>query len=126
VQAAYANAAGDVALSVLADEDEALDIAATRRSGDGEVAVFVVNPRATPQGRRLDLSAVGLPLGPVRVWTLTGPSLEAANSFVEKERVAPVESSLPGCGATFEYVFPPYSLTLLRYMSRVHTAGATP
>jgi alpha-N-arabinofuranosidase len=126
VQATYATGAGDVALSVLADEDEALDIAATRRSGDGEVAVFVVNPQATPQGRRMDLSAVGLPLGPVRVWTLAGPSLDAANSFVEKERVAPVEWSLPGCGATFEYVFPPYSLTLLRYIPRVYTADDTP
>lgn len=127
VQAAYANGAGDVALSVLAEEeDDALDIAATRRSGDGEVAVFVVNTRATPQGRRMDLSALGLPLGPVRVWTLTGPSLDAANSFVEKERVAPVETLLSGCGATFEYVFLPYSLTLLRYLPRIPTVEARP
>jgi alpha-L-arabinofuranosidase len=126
VQAAYANFAGDVALSVLVDVNDALDIAATRRSGDGEVAVFVVNPLDTPQRRYLDLSAMGTPLGPVRVWTLTGPSLDAANSFVEKQRVAPVESLLPDRGASFEYVFPPYALTLLRYLPRAHTAVALP
>jgi hypothetical protein len=74
----------------------------------------------------MDLSAVGMPLGPVRAWTLTGPSLDAANSFVEKERVAPLESLLPEGGAAFEYDFPPYSLTLLRYLPRAHTSGAKP
>jgi hypothetical protein len=69
---------------------------------------------------------MGTPLGPVRVWTLTGPSLDAANSFVEKQRVAPVESLLPDRGASFEYVFPPYALTLLRYLPRAHTAVALP
>ncbi len=126
VQAAYANFAGDVALAVLADEDDPLDVAATRRSGDGEVAVFVVNTRATPQRRRIDVGAAGMPQGPVRAWTLTGPSLDAANSFVEKERVAPVESLLAGCGATFDYVFLPHSLTLLRFLPRAHTSVATP
>jgi alpha-N-arabinofuranosidase len=126
VQAAYANFAGDVALAVLAEEDDALDVAATRRSGDGEVAVFVVNAQDTPQRRRLDLAAVGMPLGPVRAWTLTGPSLEAVNSFVEKERVAPVEALLAGFGASFEYVFPSYSLTLLRYLPRARTAVVAP
>jgi alpha-N-arabinofuranosidase len=125
-QAAYANFAGDAALTVLAGEDDGLDIAATRRSGDGEVAVFVVNPHDQPQQRRMDLSAVGMPLGPVRVWTLTGPSLDAANSFVEKQRVAPVESVLAGCGATFEHVFLPYSLTILRYVPRAHSDVARP
>jgi alpha-N-arabinofuranosidase len=127
VQAVYANFAGDVALSVLAGADDALDVAATRRSGDGEIAVFVVNPLDQPQRRQMDLSAMGMPLGPVRAWTLTGPSLDAANSFVEKQRVAPVESVLPSSGAFFEYVFLPYSLTLLRYLPRDRTrAGARP
>ena len=67
-----------------------------------------------------------MPLGPVRAWTLTGPSLDAVNSFVEKQRVAPVESVLAGCGATFEYVFLPYSLTILRYVPRAHTAVVSP
>ncbi len=123
VQAAYANSAGDIALAVLADEDDALDIAATRRSGDGEVIVFVVNGQDTPQRRCLDVAAVGLPLGPVRAWTLTGPSLDAVNSFEEKQRVAPVESQFVVCGATFEYVFLSYSLTLLRFLPRAHIAS---
>jgi alpha-L-arabinofuranosidase len=126
VQAAYANFAGDVALSVRVNQDEVLDVAATRRSSDGEVALFVVNTVNTPQRRRLDLAAVGLPLGPLRVWTLSGPSLDAANSFVEKQRVAPVESLLADCGPTVEYVFRAYSLTLLRFMPRAHTGVAMP
>ena len=125
VQAAYANFAGDVALTVLVDEDEVLDVAATRRSNDGEVAVFVVNTVQTPQRRRLDLAAVGMPLGPLRVWTLSGPSLDAANGFVEKQRVAPEESLLPDCAVIVEYVFRPYSLTLLRYGMRARSAAVT-
>ncbi|MCC6444878.1 MAG: hypothetical protein IT210_15650 [Armatimonadetes bacterium] len=115
VQKAYANLSGDQALQVEAAAGETLDVSATRRSQDGEIALFAVNDRPLP--RSCAIIPEGIPPGTraVRVWTLTGPSLSAVNSFQEKERVAPTETEFHGQGGSMAYTFPPHSVTILRF-----------
>jgi len=45
---------------------------------------------------------------------LTGPDLEAGNSFENPFHVAPVETKLDRVGKSFPYVVAPYSFTVLR------------
>jgi alpha-N-arabinofuranosidase len=111
VQRAYANLCGDRALRVEVAPGDPLDVAATSSSQDGTVALSVVNYAGGPQARRIDVAGRGL----VDVWTLAGPSLDAVNSFVEKERIAPQESRGAWDGGTFDHTFPAYSVTILRF-----------
>lgn len=115
VQKAYANYAGDQALRMLVETGEVLDVSATRRTTNGEIALFVVNYGSQVEQREIDLTPHGS-AGPVRcrVWTLSGPGLEAVNSFAEKTRVSPLESELETSGGIFTYEFPPFSVTILR------------
>jgi alpha-N-arabinofuranosidase len=113
VMRAYATKAGDQALDVALAPDETLDVSATRRRADGSLALFVVNGGDEAQWRKICLPAVPSRGAEWRGWTLTGPTLDAVNSFEEKDRVAPVEGSLGLASQTLEYEFPPLSLTIL-------------
>lgn len=115
VQKAYANLSGDKALKVHTKEDEVLDVAATRWQGSGEVVLSVVNYLGEAQTREIELSDLGVSGNQVNVWTLSGPSPEAVNSFQEKKRVFPEESQAEVEGGALEYEFPPYSITILRF-----------
>ena len=118
VQKAYATMAGNRALAVKTVEHEALDLVATRQEGSGAVALFVVNGTDAPQRRGLDLTDLGRVAERIEVWTLSGPSLDAANSFIEKERVAPQQWEQYCQGSRLEYTFPPLSLTILGFTQR--------
>jgi alpha-L-arabinofuranosidase len=63
----------------------------------------------------IDVSALGLSGSRYEVWTLTGPSLDAVNSFVEKERVAPREEQRFLPGGAFSHSFPARSVSVLRF-----------
>lgn len=115
VQKAYSNFAGNKALKINTREDEILDISATQRQRDGEVILFIVNYRDESQKRSIDLSDLSLSEHLVNIWTLSGPSLDAVNSFQEKTFVAPKESTLEFKGSVFDYEFPLYSVTILRF-----------
>ena len=112
-QTAYANLAGDAAVRVEADPDEALDLAATRRSADGQVALFAVNVTPRPLRRTIHF-ATGRASGHAQAWSLSGPSLDAVNSFADPDRVSPGESEFAFDGQSLSYEFPPYSITILR------------
>ena len=123
VQRAYANFAGERALKVNTSADEPLDVAATQRAANGEIALFVVNYTGQAERREVDLKpdrslALSTALKPVRfmchAWTLSAPGLDAVNDFVEQKRVAPQETGIDLSGNTFSYEFPPYSVTVLR------------
>jgi alpha-N-arabinofuranosidase len=114
VQRAYATLSGDRALAVQAAPDEALDLSASSQD-DGAVTLFCVNVAAVPQRRRVVVDGAGDLAAQVDVWTLTGPGLDAANSFVEKQRVAPVEATGRQEDGTLTYAFPPFSVTALRF-----------
>jgi alpha-L-arabinofuranosidase len=113
VQKAYANFAGDIALAVESAPGGALDVAATRRSATGETALFVVNTEAQDQTAQIDLSRLGLSESQFELWMLTGPALDAVNSFQEKERVAPREERRALAGSVFEHQFPAHSVSVL-------------
>jgi alpha-N-arabinofuranosidase len=119
LQRAYANFAGDCALQVNTSAGEELDIAATRRTTNGEIALFVVNYTGQAERREVSIKPDRFDK-PVRlqVWTLAAPGLDAVNDFVEKERVAPREVELATNGEPFSYDFPPYSVTILRTDAR--------
>jgi alpha-L-arabinofuranosidase len=117
VQRAYSNYTGERALRVNTSADETLDIVATQRAANGEIALFVVNYTGQAERREVELKPDRF-VKPVRfachVWTLAGPGLDAVNDFVEKERVAPHEAELELSGGPFRYEFAPYSVTVLR------------
>ncbi|MFC1718742.1 alpha-L-arabinofuranosidase C-terminal domain-containing protein [Candidatus Poribacteria bacterium] len=115
IQKAYANMAGDKALKVHTDVDETLDISATQRQGDGEVVLFVVNPSSESQTCRIEFPDLGMSDGLARIWTLSGSSLDSANSFQEKDNVAPEEFVMECSGSVHEQLFPAYSITILRF-----------
>jgi alpha-N-arabinofuranosidase len=111
VQRAYASYTGERALKVNTSADETLDIVATQRAANGEIALFVVNYTGQTERREVDLKPDRFVC---HAWTLIGPGLDAVNDFVEKERVAPQEAELELSGEPFSYGFPPYSVTVLR------------
>jgi alpha-L-arabinofuranosidase len=115
VTRAYANLLGDQALRVECAADDGLDVAATRRQSDGEVALAVVNYGAEAQSRRIALDGLGLTGDTVETWTLAAETLEAVNSFGEPAHVAPVEGALQRQGDRLDYVFAPYAVTILRF-----------
>jgi alpha-L-arabinofuranosidase len=115
VQKAYANLAGDRALKVNMDADETLDISATQRQRDGEIALFVVNFSSEAQTRRIELPDLDMSEGQARIWTLSGSSLSSVNSFQKKDNVAPEEYAMECSGIAHEHQFPAYSITILRF-----------
>lgn len=115
VQKAYANFVGETALRIETEPDDVLNVAATRSERSGEIAVFVVNCGPTAQPCRIEVADRKLSGCPLGVWTLSGSSLEAVNSFQEKERIAPRESRSSVEGEILTHEFPAYSVTVLRF-----------
>jgi alpha-L-arabinofuranosidase len=115
VQRAYANLSGSEALQLQTDPGEPLDLSATRRGPQGEVVLASVNFDIRSHPRRIDLSQLALRKGSCRAWTLTGPALDAVNSFEDKTCVAAREDSLQFRGGTLEYTFLPLSVTILQF-----------
>lgn len=115
VQKAYANLSGDRALITYPAENDPLDISATKRDRDGETALFVVNYLGQAQTRRIDTSDLIISGKLIHIWTLSGNALEVVNSFEEKDNVTPKESIIKFKKSVFEYVFPAYSITILRF-----------
>jgi alpha-N-arabinofuranosidase len=113
VQKAYANLSGDKALKTHIDEDDLLDISATQRGN--EVALFVVNYLGQSQIRNISVSDFNVSDRLAYSWTLSGNSLDAVNSFQDKNHVAPVESMVEFKGNNLEYEFPAYSVTVIRF-----------
>jgi alpha-N-arabinofuranosidase len=115
VQKAYANFAGAIALRIATEGEAALDLSATCHPDSGRVTLFVVNYGPVAERRGIDASALRLSGSQVDVWTLSGPSLDAVNSFQEKQRVASEEKRLELRSHVFEHDFPAYSVSILRF-----------
>jgi alpha-N-arabinofuranosidase len=122
VQKAYANLAGDTALQVTTEPSGSLDVAATRKAQTGEIALFVVNYHSQARRCRVEFAEMSPSTTTLDVWTLSGPSLDAVNSFQEKERIAPTEFRLPLREGALVYEFPACSVTVLRLREAEATA----
>jgi alpha-L-arabinofuranosidase len=53
-----------------------------------------------------------------RVITLTSDSLKDENSFIAPNKISPQYTNISGVDKNFVYVFPRYSLTVLRLKKR--------
>ena len=120
-QQLYATLAGNRPLTVESSlpTDMAPDVSATLSADGHTVVLFAVNDTSSAITRPLDLSAFGPSGQDAAVWTLAdrdhGPQPNATNTFSDPERVAPVRSSPRFGSSRFDYTFPEYSLTVLRW-----------
>jgi len=90
-----------------------LDYSVTKDSKTGALTIKMVNVTDAPQTTAITIDgAAGLaPTG--KAITLSGKPDET-NSLTDPKHLVPVESEVPGVGASFNYTFPPYSVTVLR------------
>ena len=95
-----------------------LDVLATKNSGNGDLAVFVVNrdwKNAIPATLRLqDFSAAA----EAKIDTLASDSMITENSYDHPDAVRPVGSSLTVSGNEMRYVFPKLSVTVITFKRR--------
>jgi alpha-N-arabinofuranosidase len=120
-QQLYAKRAGSHPLRIMSTvpPNVAPDVSATLTSTGDSLTLFAVNDTLADVTRTLDFSAFGNRGQEMTVWTLTDTKrageLDVANSFVDPERVAPVESRIQAPSARLAYRFPALSLTVLRW-----------
>jgi len=90
-----------------------LDYSVTKDSKTGALTIKMVNVTDAPQTTAITIDgAAGLaPTG--KAITLSGKPDET-NSLTDPKHLVPVESEVTGVGASFNYTFPPYSVTVLR------------
>jgi alpha-N-arabinofuranosidase len=120
-QQLYATLAGRRPLRIESETppDAAPDISATLSADGKELTLFAVNDNPDEITRVLDLTTFGAKGQKAAVWTLADRKRagepDVANSFGDPERIVPVRFPFDAPSARFDYRFPPYSLTVLRW-----------
>jgi len=116
VQKLFANNPGDVTVPVqLAAADGAkLFASATRELASGELILKVVNGSDTLAQVTLDFGSTSKVGSKATVFTLTGESGLAENTFAAPKQVYPKASKLKVLAPRFDYTFAAHSLTVLR------------
>lgn len=83
---------------------------------NGDILIKVVN--ISDKNKRIDIEIKGLENLELEekgeVITLTSDSLKDENSFINPNKISPQYTNISGVGRSFEYIFPKYSLTVLR------------
>jgi len=113
-QAMLGNNVGDLNIGVGGLLNTKLFVSANRVKATGEVIIKIVNSEGEPREVQIDLHGMVKPPVSGREIVLTGPDLNAGNSFDKPLNVAPVETKLNKVGNSFTYVVKPYSFTVLR------------
>jgi alpha-N-arabinofuranosidase len=119
-QQLYATRAGNKALKVVSTfpANSLPDVSATLSAKGDAVVLFAVNPTLQPVTRPLDFSAFGDGQKEIEVWTLSDRDKAAepdvTNSFGDPERIKVQASKQMVAANTFDYAFPPLSLTVLQ------------
>ncbi|HVU22820.1 MAG TPA: alpha-L-arabinofuranosidase C-terminal domain-containing protein [Opitutus sp.] len=85
-------------------------------NASGELIVKVVNTAATPLETAITLDGAKT-IGAGKAIVITGEPT-AVNSIAQPTHVAPAEEPLTDAAASFTRVFPPYSVTLLRFPAK--------
>ncbi len=119
VERLYATLAGNRVLVVNAPDGSPVDINATYQGGpESCVTIFIVNASLQAAPCSLDLSGLPILGTEARMWTLTDRSgagePDAANSFREPNRIAPVTSAAAIEGKRLRIGIPALSLVVLR------------
>ncbi|MEN6337092.1 MAG: alpha-L-arabinofuranosidase C-terminal domain-containing protein [Phycisphaerales bacterium] len=127
VQQLFSLNRGDVVLPVEVSGQESptskqpgLYVTSSRDDKSGDIILKVVN--SAPQATAAKLKIEG-GLRPTRgsATVLTGQNLTDENTLAEPKKLAPVKNSLKAVGASFDYTFQPYSLTVLRLRTRMNS-----
>jgi alpha-N-arabinofuranosidase len=131
-QQLYATFAGDRPLKIESTlpADTAPDLSATLSPEGDAVILFAVNSSLTAVSRPLDFSAFAADEAKgrvVEVWTLgdtrNAGEPDVINSFVEPTRVISTRSTIAPSSPKFDYIFPPLSLSVLRWRVRTERTG---
>ena len=116
-QLMLANNTGDINLGVAGLETLVTNkvfVNATMVKSTGEVIVKIVNAEAVPREILVQLRGCKETRMSGREIVLTGPDLQAGNSFDSPMNVAPVEKKLNQVSNSFMYFLKPHSFTVLR------------
>ncbi len=117
----YANLAGDRALKIESSisSNTVPDMSATLSADGAVVTLFAINSGVSPVTRPIDLSAFGTGGQEFKVWTLADSQHagepDVTNSFDDPQRIVATESKQKVGSSKFDYQFPPYSLTVIRW-----------
>jgi len=95
-------------------EPQKLFSIAGRNNRTGELIVKVVNAAATPYTVGIELKGAVEPAAAGELFTLRSDSPLAENSFDDPRKYTPVHSVVEGVKPSFDQVFPPYSISVLR------------
>jgi alpha-L-arabinofuranosidase len=106
-----ANSYGEITLP-------AMEVAASKVAGTGEIVVKVVNFTNQPQQTDVRLDGVDGIAGDAVETVLTSASPEDENTVDQPRKVAPQTRNAPGLGKQFRYTFAPNSMTVLRLKTR--------
>jgi alpha-N-arabinofuranosidase len=121
MQRLYAALAGEKALRIESPvpTNAAPDVSATLSANGEMLTLFAVNSGPGAISRPLDLSAFGGERRDAEVWTLAdsrrAEEPDVTNSFGAPNRVTVVESQIRARAPKFDYKFPAYSLTVIRW-----------
>jgi alpha-N-arabinofuranosidase len=127
-QQLYATLAGDRPLKIESPLAPAAgpDMSATLSPRGDAVIVMAVNDTLEPISRPLDFSAYApardQPPRTLEIWTLgdrrDAGEPDVTNSFAEPERIIPRRATMTPAAPRFDYRFPPFTLTVLRWGPR--------
>jgi alpha-L-arabinofuranosidase len=120
-QQLYATLAGDKALRIdsALPANTAPDMSATLSANGEVVTLFAVNLGPKDVIRPIDLAAFGGDGRDAEVWTLADTKRagepDVTNNFAAPDRIVPVKSNHRATATKFDYRFPAYSLTVIRW-----------
>ena len=92
----------------------ALYAVAGSKRDTGEVILKVVCASNEPQTATISLAGASNVARQAQVCVLTSKAPEDENSFKEPTKVIPQETTFEGASTSFEYTFPPNSVTIMR------------
>jgi alpha-L-arabinofuranosidase len=93
---------------------KSLYASATRSEKTADLILKVVNVAQAPVQTRIDLAGVSKVASEARAIVLTSANATDENSLLEPRKVAPVSTTEPISGPSFDRTFPGNSVTVLR------------
>jgi alpha-L-arabinofuranosidase len=87
---------------------------AGRDNKNGDIIIKVVNAAAAPYSTTITLNGLQEVAPAADVITLRSDVQEAENSFADPVKYVPVRTTITGVNKSFETIFQPYSISVLR------------
>lgn len=87
---------------------------AGRDEKTGDIIIKMVNATNEPYSTTINLNGIAQPASTAELITLTADSPESENSLTEPVKYIPRSSKISGVKKSFETIFPPYSISVLR------------